>query len=295
MSDYSIYPDALDGYSQLPIAIDSVTEVDAKSINRLRSAIVNIESELGVLPSGSFADITSRFESIDSALDEFVGQTLSSVYQGGNSIELSSEYGDLQVSGTEAVQISVSKNISLTSLLEVSLSGSTAMGVKVSGLRNMGTGTSAEPPALTTGTYSSGDQYFHSSGSASFLTYYDSTRTKWLSGESIYIYFGRNGATANGQYYRGSDGLLMSASSGIILPFNGTIVSFGYTRTDTDSSVFGIAENGTVVSTVSSAAISGTSLDLDVNVTAGNVISVKNNGPNDTSDATGWVRIKFRG
>tara|TARA_R110002110_G_scaffold73725_1_gene195457 strand:+ start:894 stop:1076 length:183 start_codon:yes stop_codon:yes gene_type:complete len=39
MADYSIYPNAIDGYAQLPLAIDDITPVNAFSVNTLRSAI----------------------------------------------------------------------------------------------------------------------------------------------------------------------------------------------------------------------------------------------------------------
>lgn len=66
MSDFSIYPDAIDGYSQLPLVVDTVTRVDAISVNRLRSAIINIERELGVLPSGSNYDtVKERLDALE--------------------------------------------------------------------------------------------------------------------------------------------------------------------------------------------------------------------------------------
>lgn len=71
MSDYSIYPHALDGYEQLPLFIDNVTEVDAIGVNRLRSAIVNIEKELGVKPSDGYKTVTDRLDSISSITNKF--------------------------------------------------------------------------------------------------------------------------------------------------------------------------------------------------------------------------------
>jgi hypothetical protein len=64
----SIYPNAIDGYAQLPLVIDTVTRVDAISVNRLRCAIVNIENELGVLPSGSFPTVRARLDAIEAAI-----------------------------------------------------------------------------------------------------------------------------------------------------------------------------------------------------------------------------------
>lgn len=65
---YSIYPEGIDGYSQLPIAIDNKTDVDAKSVNRLRDAVVNIETELGILPSGDEATLSDRIKTIEERL-----------------------------------------------------------------------------------------------------------------------------------------------------------------------------------------------------------------------------------
>lgn len=70
MSEYSIFPKALDGYAQLPLAVDKRSPINAESVNRLRSAIVNIEKALGsgVISSelhGDFADLAKRLNSID--------------------------------------------------------------------------------------------------------------------------------------------------------------------------------------------------------------------------------------
>lgn len=62
---YSIYPNALDGYEQLPFAVDGTTEVDAASINRLRSAIINIESHIGIGAAGVYDTISDRISDID--------------------------------------------------------------------------------------------------------------------------------------------------------------------------------------------------------------------------------------
>ena len=64
MSEYSIYPKAIDGYAQMPLAVDKKTPINAESVNRLRSAIVNIEKALGISPQGGFADIC-RIESLE--------------------------------------------------------------------------------------------------------------------------------------------------------------------------------------------------------------------------------------
>jgi len=65
----SLYPNAIDGYSQLPLIVDGVTTIDAGNINAMRSAIVNIESELGTTPRGEFGSVKDRLDELDSLLN----------------------------------------------------------------------------------------------------------------------------------------------------------------------------------------------------------------------------------
>lgn len=62
---YSSYPNSLDNSSTLPLATDKVTEVRAEVVNRLRSAIINVESELGVQPSATFGTVKERLDNFD--------------------------------------------------------------------------------------------------------------------------------------------------------------------------------------------------------------------------------------
>ena len=68
LNDTSLYPDGIDGYSTLPLRVDNVHEIVAADHNRLRNAIVRIEQELGVQPSGTFATMADRLDSIGDAL-----------------------------------------------------------------------------------------------------------------------------------------------------------------------------------------------------------------------------------
>lgn len=74
MADYSIYPIAIDGYAQLPLQIDKKSPVNAESVNRLRSAIVNIENTLGIAPQnsdiyGEFGNVDARISSLETVVD----------------------------------------------------------------------------------------------------------------------------------------------------------------------------------------------------------------------------------
>ena len=64
---YSVYPYDLDGYSTLPLRRDGIHEIVAADHNRLRDAIVKIEQELGIQPSGTFSTVASRLDDIGDA------------------------------------------------------------------------------------------------------------------------------------------------------------------------------------------------------------------------------------
>lgn len=70
MSNFSIYPSAIDGYQQLPLVIDGVSPVRAEDLNRYRSGIVNIEATLGVEPQvsysfGEYDTVAERLKGLD--------------------------------------------------------------------------------------------------------------------------------------------------------------------------------------------------------------------------------------
>ena len=70
MSDYSIYPKAIDGYAQIPLAVDKLSPVSAEGVNRLRSGIINIERAIGIAPHyssnfGEFSTLTERLDSLE--------------------------------------------------------------------------------------------------------------------------------------------------------------------------------------------------------------------------------------
>lgn len=66
--DYSIYPDGIDGYGQIPLVQDGTTRVNAITVNRLRSAVINIQKELGLLPKGIFASVRARLDAITDSI-----------------------------------------------------------------------------------------------------------------------------------------------------------------------------------------------------------------------------------
>lgn len=66
-NNFSVYPNALDGYSTLPLRRDGIDEIRADDVNRLRDAIIKIEQELGTQPSGIFGTVKERLDSVGDA------------------------------------------------------------------------------------------------------------------------------------------------------------------------------------------------------------------------------------
>lgn len=62
----TIYPIGIDGFAQLPIIIDGVSPVRADDVNRVRDAIVAVERELGINPSGTYSTVKTRLDALDS-------------------------------------------------------------------------------------------------------------------------------------------------------------------------------------------------------------------------------------
>jgi hypothetical protein len=69
----SIYPNAIDGNQQIPNTVDNVTPINAKLLNSIKSAIINIQKELGTVPKGTFADVRRRLEYLQNFVDNFEG------------------------------------------------------------------------------------------------------------------------------------------------------------------------------------------------------------------------------
>lgn len=62
------YPNSIDTTSDLPSKVDGWSVVDSASINELREAIIAIEVELGINPSGSFDNLKDRVGLMEAVL-----------------------------------------------------------------------------------------------------------------------------------------------------------------------------------------------------------------------------------
>jgi hypothetical protein len=70
LSEFSNYPNKIDTTAQLPKATDNVTPVKAELFNRLRDAVVCIESELGIQPSSTFSTVKARLDAMEALISE---------------------------------------------------------------------------------------------------------------------------------------------------------------------------------------------------------------------------------
>lgn len=67
MTSFSVYPELIDAYGTLPLVRDGIDEIRARDHNSLRDAIIKIEQELGIQPSGTFATVRARLDEIGDA------------------------------------------------------------------------------------------------------------------------------------------------------------------------------------------------------------------------------------
>jgi len=63
------YPASIDDASSIPPAVDISDIIDTTFINKLRSAILAIEAELGVKPSGTYTTVRARLDSLEDLIN----------------------------------------------------------------------------------------------------------------------------------------------------------------------------------------------------------------------------------
>lgn len=326
MSDTSVYPDAIDGYSQIPLVVDGVTQVNAASVNKLRSAIINIENELGVRPSGDFNDVSSRLEDLEQQVaaitggEDLIGDTVQinfvpDNYIRDNSIpeadflnQLSSHLKGID-NEIENINNSISSSVDIPASVTTNALARWSNGTpnfkdssvilddvgNLSGIESLEVnsqkfwGARASNPL----TSSPGDMYYNTV--IGMMMYYDSLRSKWLSIESAIFEFGRNGNTAAGQYYRWIDGKVFTDSIGFYALRNGTVVSITYTKSDANNSTIEVTSNGSQITTLLSNSTAGRDLNADADFNFGDILGVRNLQSGDTTtDVQGWVRVKWK-
>jgi hypothetical protein len=136
-----------------------------------------------------------------------------------------------------------------------------------------------------------GDRYYNTTLEMEMR--YDGSRSKWLSVETCIINASDQGTLNNGSYFQ-VGALRMSATRGYTAMFAGTVVSLGYTRSDSDAASFAVTDAGSTIASVASSAVSGQDTTLDGDFVQGAVIAMRNDGANALSNGIVWCRLKWR-
>lgn len=108
------YPKIIDGNAQLPLLVDGRSPIKADDFNRIRNAIVAVEKELGINPSGDSASVTDRLAVIESVADGYLAASLVTLedldgYFVSSEVEsvLAEIYGKIQNISLDAVTLSI--------------------------------------------------------------------------------------------------------------------------------------------------------------------------------------------
>jgi len=59
------YPASIDTSLELPTVIDNVTPINGALLNNIRDAILAMENELGIKPSGIYTNVRTRIAAIE--------------------------------------------------------------------------------------------------------------------------------------------------------------------------------------------------------------------------------------
>ncbi len=68
----SVYPGAIDGYSQIRVARDGIDSIVANDHNSERNSIIAIEQTLGLNPQGSYGTVSARLDSSNTSIESHV-------------------------------------------------------------------------------------------------------------------------------------------------------------------------------------------------------------------------------
>lgn len=152
-------------------------------------------------------------------------------------------------------------------------------------------GASAADPVISPSPLD-GDFYYNTV--IKMFLFYDSNRSKWLSLHIQNISFGDKNATTSGDYYLSINNIDSSASLGYRAPYNGTVIGFSYTRSDSDAANFQVHKNGVSIADIATSAIAGGSNSINADYSQGDVLALYNSGPNATSNASGIILLRWR-
>lgn len=65
-----LYPALIDNNTSLPNVIDTVTSINAEVVNRLKSAIIAVETELGIKPASIYGTVRNRLDVLENVINQ---------------------------------------------------------------------------------------------------------------------------------------------------------------------------------------------------------------------------------
>lgn len=125
----SLYPNQIDNSTSIPIATDGVTAVNAEVVNRLRDAIIAVEVEGGINPSGTYGTIRDRLDALDAIIAGLGGGGGGAISVQDNGSTVVSLASILNFTGTGVTVTSPS-----TGTAEINITGGSTIAVEDSGV-----------------------------------------------------------------------------------------------------------------------------------------------------------------
>jgi len=145
-------------------------------------------------------------------------------------------------------------------------------------------------------TLTEGDLYFNKQ--LLEYMYYDGTRSKWLSINTISIQAGRKGDTLPGSYYRGVDGMTLDGADRVFSVPKGTITAVSWSQTSSSSATLEILNNGATLGVPAEVVLSSSGTvrvdTKNVNIQAGTLSFRNKLGGNTTTNVQIIIEIKKR-
>ena len=233
-------------------------------------------------------ELTAHLAGIDTKLGEISASFTSSLV---SSVTPVSDDSLVRYDGTTGLIVQQS-TVLVDDSGNVTVTGSLSVSGTINGIRHYpASATDPTVPAPATG-----DRYYNTVLETDMR--YDGTRGKWLSVDSITVQAGRKGNTANGSFYRMTDGLVMTIDDiGLNVP-KGTITRIGASRAGTNGvSVLEVLSGGAVIANLSMSAGPSINSDenIDADIDASGIISIRNkSGLSRTRDVQITVTMKRR-
>lgn len=110
----SNYPNDIDDETSIPL-VDNSTTISADAINRLRNAIIAVEAELGINPSGTHGTVSDRINALENTLSvgSVAASTISIIDADGYYVSPNVEGAVQEIGAALATSVSAASDVSI--------------------------------------------------------------------------------------------------------------------------------------------------------------------------------------